>query len=68
MDDSAIPEFDVIERDDGTWEARFTGTPATATADATAETFRELELACCAKRIVRAWNRASDPQGTEGTA
>ncbi|WP_433253193.1 hypothetical protein ACQPYK_09380 [Streptosporangium sp. CA-135522] len=47
-----IPEFDVIERD-GTWEARFTGTPETADADVTAETFHELEMGCLVARV--AW-------------
>ncbi|WP_433256315.1 hypothetical protein ACQPYK_17085 [Streptosporangium sp. CA-135522] len=53
-----IPEFDVTEHPDGTFEARRTGTPASAPADATAATFHELEMECLAVRV--AWLIAPD--------
>ncbi|MBB2915054.1 hypothetical protein FHS43_006369 [Streptosporangium becharense] len=63
-----IFEFDVIERPDGTFEARFTDTSQTAPADVTAETFGDLEVRCIAKRIARSIWAASVPSPREGTA
>ncbi|MGJ6964967.1 hypothetical protein ACSDR0_23960 [Streptosporangium sp. G11] len=49
-----IPEFDVTENPDGTLESRRTGSPASAPADVTAATFRDLQLGCLAARV--AWS------------
>lgn len=49
-----IPEFRVIERDDGTWEAWFLDTPADAPPDVVKKTFHELEMQCMVRRIGRA--------------
>jgi hypothetical protein len=62
-----IPEFDHVERE-GVWEARFTDTPASAPADVTAGTFRELEVRCVSKRIARALNEGFARMEREGTA
>ncbi|WP_326824755.1 hypothetical protein [Streptosporangium sp. NBC_01756] len=67
MADWNIPEFDVTRCPDGTWEARFKGTPAEDPADATAGTFRYLELLCCAKRIGRSLREACDRNSSSGT-
>ncbi|AWS44095.1 hypothetical protein DKM19_24840 [Streptosporangium sp. 'caverna'] len=67
MADWSIPEFDVTRCPDGTWEARFSGTPVEAPADATAGTFRYLELICCAKRIGRSLREAYDRDSSSGT-
>ncbi|SFK27778.1 hypothetical protein SAMN05216275_12169 [Streptosporangium canum] len=67
MADWSIPEFDVTRCPDGTWEARFKGTSAEALADATAGTFRYLELICCAKRIGRSLREVCDRDFSSGT-
>ncbi|MER7208501.1 hypothetical protein ABT340_15625 [Streptosporangium sp. NPDC000239] len=46
-----IPEFDVVEREDGSFEAYRRGAPATTAPSVTAPTFRALELECLAVRV-----------------
>jgi len=63
----SIPAFDVTQRHDGNWEARFTETPSEDLADATAGTRKYLELICRAKRIGRALRQACDRASSPGT-
>ena len=56
----SIPAFDVTQRPDGSWEARFAETQAEDPADASAGTLKCLELIRRAKRIGRFLRQARD--------
>ena len=56
----SIPAFDVTQRPDGSWEARFTETPAEDPADPTAGILKHLELIRRVKHIDRFLRQARD--------